>query len=508
MLKNIANGSTVQIMPPISGGNLQFSHDGNYLYFTTGRPGIKNSVIARVPVFGGTPQYLVEEVWSSFSLSPDGRQIAFFRGYGSVQDVRLVIANLDGSGERELIRSKPAELWFAIWSAGPAWSPDGQRIVMLAGGRGTAGNYSYLLEVNASDGAAREIPGMRWYQGAQVAWLPDGTGLVVVAQEKIAAPYQVWMIAYPSGQARRLTNDVLDYDKVSLSADGRVLVIQQETIRTHIWVVPDGDTGRARELTFGATTRDGTSGLAWTPDGRILFTSARSGAVDIWIMNADGTGVRQLTADTGGVNWRPRSTPDGRYIIFTSTRSGGKWNIWRMDADGSNPTPLTMGQGEGMPYISSDGRWLYYTNYAVSPSAIERIPLDGGPAIKVPSQYDSSEPVVSPDGKLIAYEHYDDRLGWHTALLPADGGAPIKVFDFHAFRAGVRWTSDGQALLYTNAHRPDNIWRQPLAGGPPQQVTHFKEDQIGYFDVSPDGKQLVMSRGNAYSDVVLLTNFR
>jgi Tol biopolymer transport system component/DNA-binding winged helix-turn-helix (wHTH) protein len=507
-LKNIANGSTVPIMPPIPEGygNLEFSHDGDYLYFTTRRPGKKNAVIARVPVFGGTPQYLVDEVWSSFSLSPDGRQIAFFRGYGSPQDVRLVIANLDGSGERELIRTKPAELWFAIWGAGPAWSPDGQHIVMLAGGRGPTGYYSYLLEVNASDGAAREIRGIRWYQGAQVAWLPDGTGLVVVAQEKVSGPYQVWMIAYPSGQARRLTNDLLDYDKVSLSADGRVLVIQQETIRNHIWVVPDGDMGRARELTSGATARDGTSGLAWTPDGRILFTSARSGALDIWIMNADGTGARQLTADTGGANWRPRSTPDGRYIIFTSTRAG-KQNIWRMDADGSNPTQLTMGAVEGTPYLSPDGRWLYYTNYAVSPNAIERIPFDGGPAIKLPTQYDSSDPVVSPDGKLIAYEHYDDRLGWHTALLPADGGAPLKVFDFHAFRAGVRWTNDGQALLYTDAHRPDNIWRQPLAGGLPQQVTHFKEDQIGYFDISPDGKQLAMARGNAYSDVVLITNF-
>jgi Tol biopolymer transport system component/DNA-binding winged helix-turn-helix (wHTH) protein len=507
-LKNIANGSTTQIMPPIAEGygNLEFSHDGNYLYFTTMRPGKKNSVIARVPVFGGTPQYLVEEVWSSFSLSPDGRQIAFFRGYGSLQDVRLVIANLDGSGERDLIRSKPAELWFAIWSGGPAWSPDGQRIVMLAGGRGAAGHFSYLLEVNASDGGAKEVPGMRWYQGAQVAWLPDGTGLVVVAQEKIAAPYQVWKISYPSGQARRLTNDLLDYDKVSLSADGRVLVIQQETIRNHIWVVPDGDMSRARELTSGATAGDGTSGLAWTPDGHILFTSARSGAVDIWIMNADGTGTRQLTADPGGVNWRPRSTPDGRYIIFISNRSG-KQNIWRMDADGSNPTRLTTGEVEGTPYLSADGRWLYYTNYAVSPIAIERISFDGGPSITLPTQYDSSDPVVSPDGKLIAYEHYDDKLGWRTALLPADGGAPLKIFDFHAFRAGVRWTNDGQAVLYTNAHQPDNIWRQPLAGGPPQQVTHFKEDIIGYFDVSPDGKQLAMSRGNAYSDVVLITNF-
>ena len=508
-LKNIANGSTVQIMPPISEGyrNLAFERDGNFLYFTTLRAGIKNAVIARVPVFGGTPQYLIEEVWSGFALSPDGRQIAFFRGYGSVQDVRLLVANVDGSGERELIRSKPGELWFAIWGSGPSWSPDGQRIVILAGGRAAAGYYTYLLEVGANDGMAKEVPAMHWYQGTQVAWLPDGTGLVVVAQERIAAPYQVWLVSYPSGAMRRLTNDLLDYDKVSLSANGRLLVIQQETIVNHIWMVPDGDANRARQLTFGTSAREGTSGLNWTPDGHILFTSVRSGTLDIWIMNADGTDTRQLTAGTGGANWRPRATPDGRYIVFTSTRAGQQ-NVWRIDADGSNPTRLTSGDGEGTPYVSPDGRWLYYTNYAVSPSALERIAFEGGTAVRLSSQYDSSEPVVSRDGKLIAYEHYDDRRGWHTALLPAEGGEPVKVFGFHAFRAAVRWTADGQALLYADAHRPDNIWRQPLAGGPPQQFTDFKQEHIAYFDLSPDGKQLAVVRGDPYSDVVLITYFR
>jgi Tol biopolymer transport system component len=508
-LRNIANGSTIQVMPANTEGysNLAFSPEGSYLYFTTGRPGVKNGVIARVPVFGGTPQYLIEEVWSSFAISPDGRQIAFFRGYGSVQDERLLVSNLDGSGERELIRSKPGELWFEIWGSGPTWSPDGQRIVMLASGREAAENHTYLLEVGVGDGTAREVPGMRWYQGAQVAWLPDGTGLLVVAQEKVAAPYQLWLVAYPSGTLRRLTNDLLDYDKVSLSADGRVLVIQQQTVVEHIWVIPDRDSTRARQLTFGASDRDGSNGLAWTPDGHIVFASARSGASDIWMMNADGTGARQLTAETAGVNWRPRATPDGRYIVFTSTRAGLQ-NIWRINADGSNPIRLTKGEGEGSPYVSPDGLWVYYTNHAATPPAIERISLVGGEPVRVSNKYDSSDPVVSPDGKLIAYEHYDDRQGWHTALLPSDGGEPLKVLDFHAFRAAVRWTNDGQSLIYSDARSADNLWLQPLAGGTPRQLTHFKEDRIGYFDLSPDGKQFAVARGNAYSDVVLITNFR
>src|SRR5213593_3337125 len=123
-----------------------------------------------------------------------------------------------------------------------------------------------------------------------------------------------------------------------------------------------------------------------------------------------------------------------------------------MGATSSSRQPVradrTSGASMQTAVIPRDGRWLYYTNYAVSPSALERIAFEGGTPVKLSSQYDSSEPVVSPDGKLIAYEHYDDRRGWHTALLPAEGGEPVKVFDFHAFRAGVRWTIDGQAVLY------------------------------------------------------------
>ena len=103
-------------------------------------------MIARVPVLGGTPQYLVEEVWVAFSLSPDGRQIAFFRGYSSPQDVAAIDGGNPGRERRDvrLIRSKPGELWFTIWGGGPAWSPDGQRIVMLAGGLRTAAGYYSL----------------------------------------------------------------------------------------------------------------------------------------------------------------------------------------------------------------------------------------------------------------------------------------------------------------------------------------------------------------------------
>jgi Tol biopolymer transport system component/DNA-binding winged helix-turn-helix (wHTH) protein len=509
-LRNIANGSTVEVMPPaLEGyGNLAFSPDGGYLYFTTRRSGVKNSIIARAPVFGGTPQEVVREVWSSFALSPDGHQVAFFRGYSMGQDMRLLVADLNGGGERELIRSKPGELWFAIWGSGPAWSPDGRKIVALAGAKGQAGDYAYLLEVQAGDGSVREVSGARWRWASQAAWLPDGTGLVVSAQEKLGTPYQLWLVAYPSGEVRRLTNDLNDYDKISISSDSRLLIAQQETNVTHVWMVPGGDAARARQLTSGASDSDGMHGLAWAPDGRILFTSTRGGAYDIWVMKADGTDVRQLTVDTGGANWGPRATPDGRYIVFTSTRAG-RQNVWRMDPDGNNPVRLTGGDGdEAAPSVSPDGRWVYYMNYAASPPAIEKVSIDGGGAVRVPNMYASNYPVVSPDGRMIAYEHYDDTNGWRTAVLPAEGGESPRLFDFHAFRGVTRWMPDSQSLIYIDDKRPENLWRQPLAGGPPRRFARFRGEGVAYFDLSPDGKQLVVARSNLYSDAVLITNFR
>ena len=81
------------------------------------------------------------------------------------------------------------------------------------------------------------------------------------------------MLAYPDGEVRRLTNDLEGYFWISLSSDGRKLVTRQQRITSHLWLLPDGDLKKARQLTFSERSFDGSGGLAWTPDGRIVFSA-------------------------------------------------------------------------------------------------------------------------------------------------------------------------------------------------------------------------------------------
>jgi len=91
-----------------------------------------------------------------------------------------------------------------------------------------------------------------------------------------------------------------------------------------------------------------------------------------------------------------------------------------------------------------------------------------------------------------------------------EGGPPTKHFDIlSSMETWFRWGTDSRSLLYTkNEGGVDNIWSQPIAGGTPKQITHFHSELISGFDLSQDGKRLVMSRGTQKQDVVLIRDLR
>jgi Tol biopolymer transport system component len=369
-----------------------------------------------------------------------------------------------------------------------------------------------VVEISVADGSMTPVATQEWNDLNRIAWLPEKRGLIVLGAESSSKSFdsgQIWRFSYPDGQAQRITTDLDDYASVNLTSDANSLVTVRSNTISNIWTAPNGDSNRATQIRSGDNnTPERQDALSLTPDGRIVFGSSASGAADIWIMNADGTDPKQLTAHAGQ-NVHPTVTPDGRYIVFASLRNE-QANIWRMNLDGSGQTQLTQGRLDHSPTISADSRWVVYTDQSSVNPYLWKVSIDGGPAVRLVDKY-SQDGEVSPDGKWIicAYRN-DDNSTWRYAVLPFDGGEPVKVFDLIGKNGAFRWSSDSRSVYYPRDGQGGvtNIWNLPLDDKPPKQVTDFKTEKIFNFAFSRDGKQMVLSRGTTTSDVVLIKDFR
>jgi Tol biopolymer transport system component len=244
---------------------------------------------------------------------------------------------------------------------------------------------------------------------------------------------------------------------------------------------------------------------AWLPDGtRFAYVTLKG---DLYSIDANGGPPTLLTPDRhNAVN--VSACGDGRYIVFESLVAGG--SIWRMEVDGSNAIRLTNRNLEHLPYCSPDGKWVLYSSEQSGRFALWRVSIDGGEPIKLSDDY-AFVGVISPDGQLVAYYTQEGQPVQvnRFVVIPAEGGKRSYSFNPPASSVGLSWAPDGHGLDYIDTRNGvSNIWRQPLSGGSPKQITDFSSGRIFGFGWSRDGKRLSIARGDVSSDVILLSNFR
>ncbi|HEU4595899.1 MAG TPA: protein kinase [Pyrinomonadaceae bacterium] len=511
-LRQLATTNEREIVPPDGSINFAgapaFSHDGGYVYYVTGRKGQAFRELYRVSLLGGDPQKLVFDVDSGVTLSPDGKRLAFRRHLPRTNEDTLVVTNEDGTNEQTLATYKLPQRIDA-----PAWSPDGALIAYTLAGTDAEGYYYNIDAVNVADRSVKKVSAARWRSMGSLAWLSDGSGLVTNAKDRASmpgTPMQLWHVAYPGGEAQKITNDVNNYVGVSLTADSRTILAKQGWDTANIWVAPEGEDARARQIT--STGTNGARNISWLPDGRIVYDSDASGNVDVWVVNADGTGARQLTFDPSS-DTSPVASPDGRFIVFRSNRAVG-WGLWRMNADGSNARELLSNvDGGDFLQVSPDSAWLYFSarDRANGKHAYWRLSIEGGEPVKIQEEK-IGYVRLSPDGKRFFSLHQESEPNapLKLYLFPAEGGEPLQVLDVPRETLDARdWSPDGQGLDYVATDEGvGNLWRLPLAGGKPRQLTEWKSDFVYRFAWSRDGKQLAVSRGTATTDLVLIKDFR
>ena len=510
-IRQVSSPNDKMIVPPAAVGffGLTFSPDGREIFYIV-KANFDAGTLYRAPILGGTPVKILEKIDGPVTFSPDGRRMAFVRGNFPAEDQSaLLLANLDGSGEQSLAVKKKPERFAPIFFTQPSWSPDGKLIAVSVF---TVGGQSRVLAFAVDGGQETNLTPEPWPFSGAVQWLPDMSGLLVVAGANAGAGAQLWLLAYPSGEKRQITNDLDQHRALGMTDDGTKFVNVVASGLLTLWVAPDGDATRAIQLPTGNVGWAASYGntVAWTPDDRIVFTSADGSDFNLWISDADGQNRKALTSNTGR-NSGPVVSPDGKYVVFSSSR-GGRLNIWRMDIDGNNPRQLTRGMAEAQPVISPDGRWVAYTSLGTIRPTIWKVSIDGGEPVELTHKV-SSQPVFSPDGKFIAYLYPDapDPLAPanRIAIISADGGEPISTFTYQppgTIQTTLQWSFDGASLLYTvNTNNVTNIWSQPVDGGAPKQITDFKDSFMTGFAWSRDGKRLVCSRGIFNRDAVIVS---
>jgi len=517
-LRQLATESAVQIatLGEDQCPGLAFSPDGNYVYFVRQKPLEPNGDLYQVPSLGGTPRRMPVGMSGPPAFSPDGRRIAFVRE--TISEFSLLTASLDGSGERALASYKETG-WMDTQRV--AWSPDGKTLAFAH-----FGLQPVLTTIGAEGGPAQPVAGAYWDWISDLTWLPGSRHLVVAGsprgESRTVATSQLYDVSVEAGEVRQITHDLSRYTGVRASADGKTLLALQEQILATLQVATPGKESEARTLSAENQNRDGDNGLAWTPDGKIVYCSVHNGRYDLWETGSDGSNAQQLTnngASSGSFN--PVVSLRGDFIACVQHDRNNRWNIWRVDMDGTNLKQLTHGRSDGGPAVSPDGQWVVFSRDQGGKVTLMKVPSGGGPESQL-TDYNSIWPSVSPDGKWIALGYSPGpNQPVSLAVVPFAGGQPAKVFPLPVTgqypvvwtpapllwtSAPPLWTPDGHAISFLNSvNGVDNVWEQPVTGGPPKPVTHFTSDNIFSFDWSRDGR-LALSRGMDSTDALLIKN--
>ncbi len=510
---------------------LLFSPDGNYIYFSL----TENTVgtvrfIYRIPVLGGEPQVVARDVDSNISFSPDGKRIAYVRQNDpEVGKYHLLVANADGSGEHSIVAGSTTDAPTNV-----VWSPDGKLIAgaVFHNDRGLTSVESVDASSTGDNGHWQPLASVKSSIITDLTWFPDMRGLLIsyLGRESGYSRNQIAYVALPSGETTAITKDTNNYSNLSLSADGKTIATsQQKASRTFYLLPADGGGANASPRPIFEQERD-IANFAWAGNEQVVVSEADK----LVRFSLDGKSRAVLASDPNALLNAPETcstaaapgsnAPESHRIVFAWAGHGENTtgrSIYRVDLDGSNLKQLTTGHGDQDPSCSPDGKWVYFINN--NPDRIRRVSIDGGAVEDVPgttipnSIYGGFAAHISPDGSKIAIVMteatqaqsvaggMDEKIAL-VSLDPASKGARQLITPNAHITGSVHFTPDGKFLAYAvRENGVDNVWVQPIDGGPGHYITKFPSDQSrGGFAWSPDGKTLAILRGRLDSDVVLL----
>ncbi len=493
----------------------RFSPDGNEVLFTRTPAGGAPSLY-RVALVGGDARRVADDA-SDGDWSPDGRQVVFLRSVkeGPRAVPAVMVAEIDGSGERELARLRDRSQRGRGVEQRVRWSPDGSRIA-VSGFVQHPGTPQHVVLVPVDGSPPTSVPApARVGLLSAVAWEDPGT--LLYSQSLSVTGNTTGSVARIVRQRLRdgVSTTLLWTLESSFVLDrwpGRGIVFDARSSRQNLREVTLG--GGARFLSRGTST-DRQPFLS--PDGqKVLFSSNRGSAkVDVWMVDLR-SGLSQRLTDHPAEDWDPALTPDGRHLLWSSDRSGN-FEVWMADADGTSPHQITHdGIDAENPTATPDGAWVVYACGAPGRAGVWRIRPDGSEARRLVG--DAILPEVSPDGRYVLFQNNRTAEMAVVGVATVADGVVLR-FEIQIQRrkpdmvvlGRARWMPDGRAIAFVGQDETGatgvfsqafavegdtSATRVGLAGFDPERPTET-------FDVGAD--RVILAESDQRSDVLAAT---
>lgn len=513
VVRQISNDSLITVVPAtnLNFSAVAFSPKGDWIYYCQTRSDFSVNTLYQVPTLGGQPKKLIEDVDSAVTFSPDGKQFAFMRHTSTGSEDIIFTVDAATLEMEEVIRSRQAG--FDFFSARPAWSPDGKRILIGAGHR-EGGFVSSMTvgEIDIERKSFNALDNSKFYTVGNFAWFADGSGFLCAGRESQTGPVQVWRSSYPHVEFQQVTNDFNDYAEVGLSLDGKTVVTMKGETNSSLWRYSTAAKNTS-QITPDGRTVYGLNGLTQAADGSIYFASKEGKEFRLRRTDRDGKQFAELLEEPGS-SVVPAVSPDGKYLVFVRQKDKTS-RIWRANADGTSAVQLTEPESaffDFNPQVTPDGKLIVFQRQLPDEdrSIFMSMPIDGG---KAEVLYDNQgwsvfSPRISPDGKRIAFGTYDlNTFVKHLQIATLEGGRIGKIerdMEYNLVNQFM-WSPDGKDLtVLTTRDGTPNVYRQPLDGSPATPITNFKSGRIYNFAWSSDGKELLLARGNTVNDLLLI----
>ncbi|MBX7172816.1 MAG: winged helix-turn-helix domain-containing protein [Pyrinomonadaceae bacterium] len=515
-LQDVATRKEIKIeIPNVESYNcLQFSPDGNFLYFRNNRVFAAQAKVLKVSRFGGESQTVLEKSWGSFSISPDGKKIAYFLNVPPIAKFNLKVKNLETGAESEFFAAEqPNSLCL---ECSPAWSPDGSKIVFPTNIPNGTGQL-FMVDQTANEKTEIKLENLKRFE--QAIWLPNGKSFIVSATEG-GKFLHLWKVSFPDYKVEPLTNGLMSYTEASVSADGKFLLALQSNTNSNIFVADGENLSEIQQITSGNQNYVGQQSLDWIDNDKVIFSSQTANDLTEQLNVFDLKTSAKTLITEGRTDSSRLPTSDGNFIWFVMNKNGFA-NIYQMDLEGKNLKQLTNGtDGQRQsPQITNDSKFLYYIFRGKNGANIRRFNLQTNTEeifFDNPEIQPQTFMEISPDNKYITFSRAYDRSGDEAskkftdmiAIVSLENPKDVKIFPASLNSRFRRFSPNSKAVDWISADSDGSqLVRQEFEQTTSKPFYSYTNGTIFNFAWSKDGKKLAISQGVLDKDAILLSNF-